>query len=467
MDAHRFLGSWFRRSTALVFVASSLLLPSRSDAGFGDSVTEKVLSNGLEVILLENHKAPVVTFQVWYRVGSGDETWGRTGLSHLLEHMMFKGSRKITADAYTRIVQENGGEFNAFTSSDFTAYFENLSADRVHVVFDLESDRMHDLILREDDFRTELKVVMEERRLRTDDDPQAYLFEQLEATAFQLQPYHWPTVGWLEDLRRLTLDDLRAHYRKYYDPTNAFLVVVGDFETDEILPQIQKAFEAVPKGKAPVRERHIDPPQTGERRVVAKREAELPFLLMGYHVPNLRSDDGCALEVLATLLAEGKSSRLYTRLVREEELALNVEAENPLLSLDPNLFILSAQLLAGKSTEEVEEAVDGEILRFQQEPVSPRELQKAKNQLEADFVRQQDSIFYQAMILAQYEIALDWRAADEYVPRIRKVGTKDIQRVASQYLVPDNRTVGILVPMPQEGEQKGAPSFSIKSRRIH
>jgi zinc protease len=467
MGAHLFRGKWFQRLAVLVFVASDLLLPSRSGAGFGETVTETVLSNGLEVILLENHKAPVVTFQVWDRVGSRDETWGKTGLSHLLEHMMFKGSRGVSAEAYTRIIQENGGNFNAFTSSDFTAYFENLSADRVHVVFDPESDRMHRLVLREDDFRTELKVVMEERRLRTEDNPEAYLLEQLEATAFQIQPYHWPTVGWMEDLRRLTLEDVKAYYRKYYNPANAFVVVVGDFKTDEILPQIRRAFEPVPKGVAPGQERDVDPPQTGERRVLAKREAELPFLLIGYHVPNLHDEDSYALEVLASLLSEGKSSRLYTRLVQDKGLASNVEAEHPLLSMDPGLFMISAEVLAGKSAEEVEEAIDGELLRIQQEPVSARELQKAKNQLEADFVMGQDSIFYQAMVLARYEIVLDWRAADQYIPKIRKVGAEDVQRVASRYLVPDNRTVGTLVPMPQEKGKKGTASFSIKNRRIH
>ena len=207
-----------------------------------EEVFETVLPNGLKVILLENHRAPLITFQIWYRVGSRNEEWGKTGLSHMLEHMMFKGTRKVGPEEFSRIIQENGGNDNAFTSQDFTAYFENLSADRVQVPLDLESDRMQNLVLREEDFRTERMVVMEERRLRTDDNPQAFLLEQIEATAFQIQPYHWPTIGWMGDIARFTLEDLRAYYRTYYNPVNTILLIVGDFRKEDLLPRIEKAF---------------------------------------------------------------------------------------------------------------------------------------------------------------------------------------------------------------------------------
>jgi zinc protease len=384
----------------------------------------------------------------------------------MLEHMMFKGTKKVGPEEFSRIIQENGGNDNAFTSRDNTAYFENLSADRVQVSIDLESDRMQNLMLRDEDFRTERMVVMEERRLRTEDNPQAVLQEQVEATAFQTQPYHWPTIGWMEDIARFTLEDLKAYYKTYYNPVNAFLVIVGDFKREELLPKIEKAFGSYPKGIAPHQERPGDPPQIGERRIFVKKEAQLPFLVMGYHVPNLRDPDSYVLEVIATILSGGKSSRFYQSLVREKRLVLSADAEHSLLSRDPSLFYISADLLPGKEVAEVEKAFDQEIDRLQREQVGKQELEKAKNQLEASFVFGQDSIFYQAMLLARHEIALDWRAIDNYLPSIHKVSAEDIQRVAKRYLVPDNRTIGILVPQPPK-ETKPMPSVpSIKERMI-
>ena len=455
------------RLKVLIFIIFSFFLSlPHSEAEIGEHGLEKILANGLKVILLENHKAPVITFQVWYRVGSRNEEWGKTGLSHMLEHMMFKGTQKVSGSEFSRIIQVNGGNDNAFTSRDFTAYFENLSADRIHVSLDLESDRMQNLVLREEDFRTERMVVMEERRLRTEDNPKAYLLEQVDAAAFQLQPYHWPTVGWMEDLAQLTLDDLKAYYRAFYNPVNAFLVVVGDFKKEDLLPRIEKAFGALPKGIPPDQKKGLDPPQTGERRIIVKREAELPFIVLGYHVPNLREPDSYVLEVIATVLSGGKSSRLHKSLVREKRLVLNAEADNSLLSHDPGLFMISAELLPDKTVTEVEKALDQEVEQLQKEPVEEHELQKVKNQLEASFVFGQDSLFYQAMLLAQHEIALSWRAIDNYIPSIQKVTPEDIQRVAKRYLVPDNRTVGILTPLPSKEGKPRPPEISIKTRMV-
>jgi zinc protease len=424
------------------------------------------LPNGLKVILLENHKAPLITFQVWYRVGSRNEEWGKTGLSHMLEHMMFKGTKKVGPEEFSRIIQENGGNDNAFTSRDHTAYFENLSSDRGQVSLDLESDRMQNLLLREEDFRTERMVVMEERRMRTEDDPQAFLMEQVEAAAFQISPYHWPTIGWKEDIARFTLEDVKKYYHTYYHPDNAFLVVVGDFRKEDLLPRIERAFGPIPKGGTPNQEKDIDPKQTGERRIFAKKEAQLPFFVMGYHVPNLREPDSYVLEVMAAILSAGKSSRLYQGLVREKQLVLDADADHSFLSRDPSLFYLSAQPLPGKEVGEVEKALNEEIERIQKELVGGHELQKAKNQLEASFIYGQDSLFFQAMLLAQHEIDLSWRTIDDYIPSIRKVTAEDIQRVAKQYLSPDNRTIGILIPLPpKEGGLPPAES-SIKERMV-
>jgi zinc protease len=448
----------------LILLLSFILFVSISEAGLKEYVFETVLPSGLKVILLENHKAPVVTFQVWYRVGSRNEAWGKTGLSHMLEHMMFKGTEKVGPEDFSRIIQENGGNNNAFTSRDYTAYFENLSSDRVQVSIDLESDRMLNLLLREQDFRTERMVVMEERRMRTDDNPQAVLIEQIMAAAFEIQPYHWPIIGWMEDIARFTLEDLKTYYKTYYNPINAFLVIVGDFKKEELIPKIEKAFGSYPKGVAPDQEKDKDPPQIGERRIFVKKEAQLPFLVMGYHVPNLREQDSYVLEVIATILSGGKSSRLHQSLVREKRLVLSADADHSLISRDPNLFTLSADLLPGKEVTEVEKAFDQEIVRLQRERVGALELEKAKNQIEASFIFGQDSIFYQAMLLAQEEIALTWKAIDDYLPSIRKVTPEDIQRVARKYLIPDNRTVGILIPLPPK---EGKPASAVPSIREH
>lgn len=438
----------------------SWMIVTASLAGMVDQVQEYVLSNGLKVILLENHKVPEITFQVWYRVGSRNEAWGKTGLSHMLEHMMFKGTKKVSGEEFSRAIEEIGGNDNAFTATDYTAYFENVSSDRIQVPIDLETDRMHNLILKEEDFRTERMVVLEERRMRTEDSPQSYLAEQVDATAFQTSPYHWPTIGWQEDIEGFTLADLKAHYTLYYNPVNACLVVVGDFRKEEMGSRIEKAFGGIPKGRPPDQKKGLDPPQTGERKVFVSREAELPFLLMGYPVPNLRNPDGYVLEVIAAVLAGGKSSRLYRNLVQEKPLALGVDADNPLLSRDPNLFTLSAQPLPGKETEEVLKALDDEVARLQKEPVGDTELEKAKNQLEAAFVYAQDSLFSQGMFLAKHEIAAGWRTIADYLPAIRKVTPEDIRRVAGQYLRPQNRTVGILIPLPpkEDGPGKSAPA---------
>ena len=447
----------------LLFLILSVAI---SEAGLKENVFETALPNGLKVILLENHKAPLVTFQVWYRVGSRNESWGKTGLSHMLEHMMFKGTEKVGPEEFSRIVQENGGNDNAFTSRDYTAYFENMSTDRVQIPIDLESDRMHNLLLREQDFRTERMVVMEERRLRTEDNPQANLQEHMEATAFLTSPYHWPTIGWKEDIERFTLDDLKAYYKTYYNPVNAILVVVGDFKREELLPKIEKAFGSITKGIPPNQEKDIDPKQTGERRVFVKKEAQLPYLVTGYHVPNLREPDSYALEVIAALLSAGKSSRLYQSLVREKRLVLSVDADHSLLSRDPSLFYLSAELLPGKEVTEVEKALDQEVERLKEELVGAHELEKTKNQIEASFIFSQDSLFSQAMLLAQHEIALTWRAVDDYLPSIRKVSPEDVQRVVKKYLIQENRTVGILIPLPPK-EGKPAPVVpSIKERDV-
>ena len=418
-----------------------------------DTVSETILPNGLKIILLENHKAPVVTFQVWYRVGSRDEQWHKTGLSHMLEHMMFKGTPTVSGSEFSRIVQENGGNYNAFTGTDYTAYFETMSTERIMNAIGLEADRMRNLVLREEDFRTERMVVMEERRQRTDDSPKAYTMEQLHAAAFQEQPYHWPIIGWMDDIARLSLDDLKAWYGRFYSPANAFLVVVGDFRRDEMTQAINNYFGPLASGTKPARPQYTDPAQDGQRRIIVNRAAKIPAVIVGYKVPNICSHDSYALEVIEALLSQGKSSRLYTRLVLEDRVALNADASNPFLSYDPDLFLVSAECMPNNTPETVEQAIDRELAKLIKEPVGARELQKAKNQIEASFVFSQDSVFSQAMMMARHEVTLNWQSVDDYIPKIRKVTADDIMRAAKTYFVPENRTVAVLVPLPLSGEK--------------
>jgi zinc protease len=256
-------------------------LTSTSQAGLGDRVFETTLSNGLKVILLENPKAPLITFHIWYRVGSRNEEWGKTGLAHVLEHMMFKGTKTYGPEEYSRIIQENGGETNAFTSRNYTGYFATLRSDRVQVVMDLEADRMQNLNLREEDFVTERMVVMEERRQRTEDDPQSFLMEQLEATAFQVQPYHWPIIGGMEDLMRITLEDLKRYYQTYYNPSNSFLVAgTGQICPGSRNPQYSPGW---PQTDKPT-------PAAGRRAQDLRKEAQLP---PGHGVPTPTCSSGC------------------------------------------------------------------------------------------------------------------------------------------------------------------------------
>jgi len=409
------------------------------------------LSNGLKVILKEEGKAPVVTFQVWYRVGSRNEILGWTGLSHLLEHMMFKGTSKYGKGEFSRIVAKNGGTENAFTAQDFTGYFENLSSDRVWLSLDLESDRMENLLIDPKEFQLERDVVKEERRLRTEDDPKSYLIEQMYGVTFLTHPYHSPVIGWMEDLNRLTPEDLQRHYRTYYRPNNATLVVVGDIDPKSLISRIRESFEKIPRGPDPPAPFSTEPPQKGERRILVKREAQLPFVFLGYRVPNFRDPDAFPLEVLATLLSSGKSSRLYRSLVYEKKIALDTGGEYDPMMADPELFYFYGMTQPDQAPETLEKALYEAIEKLKTQAVSDKELQKAKNQIEAQFIFGQDSNFFQAMQIGTAEsIGAGVAYLTTYLDNIRKVTPQDVMGVAQKYLHEDNRTVGILIPLKPE-----------------
>jgi zinc protease len=417
-------------------------------------VKEFTLANGMKVLLLESPKAPVVTVQIWYKVGSRNEVMGRAGLSHMLEHMMFKGTPQIPKGAFSKLVRKNGGNDNAFTSQDFTAYFENLAADRVDLGLKLEADRLRGLLLDDKEFQLEREVVKEERRLRIEDDPQSYLVEVLTAQAFMVHPYHWPVIGWFSDLNAMTREDLKRHYDTYYVPNNATLIVVGDIKADALLPKIKQYFESIPGRPVPPVQIVAEPEQRGERRIVVKRDAQLPFVIAAYRTPNYQNPDAYALTILESILAHGKTSRLYQALIYQQKKALAAGCEYDHLKTDPDLVYCFAVVKPGHKVEEVEQALYAEIAKLQSEIPTDLELQRAKNQVESAYVFGKDSTFREAMVLGQAEtVGAGWRHEEQYIERIRAVTAEDIKRVAQRYFVDETRTVGILIPTPGQSSQ--------------
>ncbi len=422
-------------------------LPAAAEApNIFAAVQEQTLDNGLKVLLLPEPRAPVVSVQVWYRVGARNETLGQTGLSHLLEHLMFRGTEKYGPKVFSRLVQQVGGNDNAFTSKDYTAYFENGPKDQLKLFLELEADRMRHLKISEELFQTERQVVLEERRLRTEDDPINSLYEETVATAYKAHSYQWPVIGWFQDIKNLTRTDLQSYYDRYYQPNNATLVIVGDIDPEAAMALVKETFGRIPAGPAPPPFLPFEPEQQGERRTQLVREAQLPAIFMAYHVPNLEHQDAYALEVLSLILAAGRSSRLPRQLVYDRKLALDAGADYESATASPSLFLIYAQPLPGQPVAVVEQALEKEIRKLQDQPVTEEELAKAKNQAEAAFVKAQDSLFYRGMLLGRYQTLGDWRRLNQIIPAIRAVTKEAVQQAAKTYLVPRNRTVGVLVP---------------------
>jgi len=436
----------------LTFLAST---GGAAGASMTDGVRKVVLPNGLTILVLENHKAPVANFNVIYRVGSRNERMGKTGLSHLVEHLMFRGTKKLKPEEFSNIIQENGGEDNAFTEEDLTAYFELINRDHLDVPIALEADRMANFEPK--GFDSEKAVVIEERRMRTEDNPQDALSEVAQAQAYVAHPYHWPVIGWMHDVQGLTLQDALDYHRVYYSPQNALIVAVGDFSADAVIKQITETFSNISNGPKPPPVTAMEPPQEGARELVLKHAAELPAFGEAFHVPAHESPDCFALELASVILSGGKSSRLYKKLVIEKRMVVDVDASYDLLSFDPTLFWITAQMRPGIKAEDVVAAAEAEIKQLATTPVDAQELQKAKNQELAGFVFGQDSIFREAMMLGQYELIGGYKQLDQYIPSIDKVTPADVQRVAAKYLVSSNRTLGTLVPTGLLPHPSGGP----------
>ena len=413
-----------------------------------DAVVATTLDNGLRVLLLEDHRSPIVSLQVWYRVGSRNELRGATGIAHFLEHLMFRGTPTYGPGVYARTVERNGGQNNAFTTQDVTSYYVDIAADRLDRILALEADRMSNLALDPKIITSEREVVIEERRTRTEDDPGGFLGEEVSALAFRAHPYGQPIIGWMVDLTRITPEQIGAFYRTYYSPGNAILVAVGDFKASEALAKIRATFGKNPKSAAPPPVLAIEPPQNGERRVLVRKEAQLPIVYLGYLVPNQKSADAPVLEVLSVILSGGRSSRLYRHLVHERQLALEAGGDYSYFSLDPNLFWFWATPLPGQTPETLEKELLGEMERLKREPVTAEELTRAKNQVESGFVFQEDSIHSRASLLARFELIGGYALRDGFLDRIRAVTAADLQRVAQRYFEDDKKNVGILLPKP-------------------
>ncbi|HID81386.1 MAG TPA: insulinase family protein, partial [Thiotrichales bacterium] len=364
-------------------------------------VSEFYLENGMKVLVKEDHRAPVAVSQVWYKVGASNEHSGITGVSHVLEHMMFKGTPKYPGGKFSAIVAENGGRENAFTGRDYTAYYQFVGSDRLEICFELEADRMRNLNLPPEEFKKEVEVVKEERLMRTEDNPEALTYERFSAAAYINSPYHNPVIGWMADLNSLEVDDLKDWYAKFYQPSNATLVVVGDVQPDEILALAKKYFGVIKSDqKVPASKPRQEVEPNGMRRIQVKTPAKVPYVLMGYQVPVLNNAEEkwepYALDVLAGILDGGSSARLSRELVRGQEIASAAGAGYSLSTKYGGQFLIEANPAKGRTIAEVEKAIEAEIEKLKTELVTPDELERIKTNVIADDIYALDSVQHQA-----------------------------------------------------------------------
>jgi len=416
-------------------------------------VHERDFSNGLKVLVKEDHRSPVVVSQIWYKVGSSYEPGGITGISHMLEHMMFKGTKKYPVGEFSRIIAENGGNENAFTGRDYTAYFQTMEKSRLEVSFELEADRMRNLQLEAAELKKELEVVTEERRMRTDDKPRSKTQEYFMAMAFSNSPYKNPVIGWPSDIANYQVEDLQAWYQQWYAPNNATLVVVGDVKADDVFVLAKKYFAGIKTSQIKQVKPQIEIEQQGVRKTTIKLPAKLPYILMGYKVPVLNTiedkTEAYALEVLAGILDGGSSARLSSELVRGQQIAVSAGAGYNMMSRMLNLFMLEATPTESKTVFDMEYALKQQVYKLQSELVSEQELQRVKAQVLASAVYERDSNFYQAMQLGMLEtVGVGWEKVDEYVDKVNQITAEQVRDVARKYLVEEKLNIAYLDPQP-------------------
>ncbi|HEY0844378.1 MAG TPA: pitrilysin family protein [Noviherbaspirillum sp.] len=421
------------------------------------------LTNGMKVIVKEDHRAPTVAHMVWYKAGSMDEQNGMTGLAHVLEHMMFKGTKTLKPGEFSRRVAALGGRENAFTSKDYTAYFQQVEKSRLEQVMALEADRMANLVFSKEEFAQEIRVVMEERRWRTEDQPIALLYEALYATAFFSHPYHHPIVGWMSDLQNMTVDDTRDWYMRWYVPNNATMVVAGDVVPQQVCKAAQKHFGRIPSRAFRDTRPQTEAPQRGIRRVTVKAPAENPYVALAFKAPTLRDvekdEDAYALDVLAAVLDGYDNARLNARLVRTDRVANSADAGYSNINRGPSLFILSGVPAAGTTPDMLEQRLRAEVARVAKEGVTEEELKRVKTQLIAGQIYKRDSAFGQAMEIGELEMAgISHTRIDRIIEKLGNVTAAQVQAVASRYFGDDALTVATLVPLPLT-EKKAPPQL--------
>ena len=432
-------------------------------AGAQSAAQEHKLANGLRVIVKEDHRAPTVVHMVWYGAGSMDEVSGTSGVAHVLEHMMFKGTKTVKSGEFSRRIAAAGGRENAFTNRDYTAYFQQVPKAALPQMMQLEADRMSNLLVTEAEFSREIKVVMEERRLRTEDQPRALVAEALNAEAYFAHPYRRPVIGWMNDLENMSYVDARNWYARWYVPDNAFVVVVGDVKADEVFALAQKYYGRIKARPLPERKPQLEPEQRGVHRVVVKAPAELPYLLMGWKCPVLRDVDQdwqpYALEVLAGVLDGNESARLNQSLVRNSRMASEVGADYDATARGPGMCFLEGTPSQGRSAAELETGLRAELARLVDDGVAEDELARVKAQVVASQIFKRDSIFSQAMEIGQFETAgLSHRDIDRVLERIKAVTAEQVRAAAKQYFVDDKLTVVVLDPQPlDQAKPRPAP----------
>lgn len=440
-----------RSAASLLLLA--LCLPSLAGASSAPATHEFRLDNGLKLIVREDHRAPVVVSQLWYKVGSSYETPGKTGLSHALEHMMFKGSAKLGPGESSRVLRELGAEENAFTSDDYTAYYQVLASDRLSVAFELEADRLASLRLPPEEFKREIEVIKEERRLRTEDNPSAKAYERFQALAFPASGYHTPTIGWMADLERMTVEELRAWYETWYVPNNATLVVVGDVVPSEVHALAQRYFGSIAQRPVPQAQIPLELSTPGQRLLTLHLPTQLPSLMMGFNVPGLATSKAPrevhALRLIGALLDGGYSARLPSRLERGEELVSGAGSSYDAYTRGDSLFVLSAtpNVQKGKTLTEVEAGLWRQLEDLKTTPPSTEELARVRAQVIAGLVYERDSITSQATTIGQLEtVGLSWQLMDGELAELSAVTPSDIQQAAQTYFTRDRLSVAHILP---------------------
>ena len=440
--------------TRIWMMLTSLLLFTPLSAGAQQfNIRTHTLRNGMKIVVEEDPSIPNVALYIFYRIGSRNERPGTTGLSHFFEHLMFNGAKKYGPKQFDRVMEDAGGANNAYTSEDVTVYQDWFPKSALELIFDLEADRIANLSFDPQVVESERGVVASERRTSVDANNFGVLYEQLTAAAFTAHPYQWPVIGWMVDIENWKMEDLKRHFEMGYSPSNATMVVSGDVKLEEIVRLAEKYIEPIAAHAPPPPVTTREPEQLGERRVTVSKFAQLPILMMGYHVPEARHADFYPLKVLQTVLFSGQSSRMYQRIVDRDQLAISISGSSD-ASFDPSLFMISAQPKDGVTPAAVEKAIDEELDRMKNELVTDQELEKAKNILLAGFYRQMKTISGKANTLGTYEVFFgDYRklftAADDY----GRVTKADLQRVAKQYFQVRNRTVATLVPDKSAGQK--------------